>query len=618
MRRGDRPIEDYALIGDMRSCALVASDGGIDWLCWPRFDSPALLLHLLDSERGGACTLEPTRPAFVRRHYVPDTNVLETLFETDEGVLSVMDFMPVHWLPAGTPEEGPDSQAEGRLVRRLRCVRGRVGVTLRVRPAFDYARRPASPPTSSNEDHTVCFGTGEHTLRLDASHPFTLEEAPQGPTVSLRVELREGERAWLGLAHELEGPALDDRRVELLLDGTRTYWETWSRGVSYQGRWRNPVLRGILCLKLLTYAPTGAIVAAATTSLPESLEGNRNFDYRFTWMRDASFTISAFLNTGHVHEAAEFLRFLKKTANPEGDELRLLYGIHGPVLPEEELGHLSGWRGRGPVRIGNAATEQRQYDIYGEFLASLHLYLAKVGGVPPTDFGASVGETVVKLAEHAIQYWHAPDNGIWELRGKPQHILHTKAMLWVALHRAIPTAQLVGVPPGADLERWARVAGEIRAEYLHHGWNAERGYYAQAYGSHVLDAAVMRVALYDGIAPEDPRLHATLDAIERELAEGELVYRYREADDGFQGEEGAFFACGFWLAGCRALMGQTRRAVELFDRLLLRAGPLGLFAEEIDPGTGGHLGNYPQAFTHMALINNALRIERCIERFGVR
>ncbi|WP_375463994.1 glycoside hydrolase family 15 protein [uncultured Methylobacterium sp.] len=606
-----KPIEDYACIGDTHATALIARDGSIDWLCWPRHDSPALFLALLDDAKGGSCRIALDGLESVSRRYVPHTNVLETTFVTATGRARLIDVMPVN-PPNLEPEEGPDGEGESRLIRLLTCEEGSVSGHFTVRPTFDYARCDGVPIA---DGPSVLFEAGRQRLRVSAS------DAPaiRGATAESRFAVRAGETAYLVLTHgeEDEAAAIEDLPgAQGRADATIAYWERWSARCTYDGPYRAAVLRSALCLKLLTYAPTGAIVAAATAGLPEAVPGNRNYDYRFTWMRDATFTVTAFVMLGYVREASEFLRFLREADGSYGRDARLLYGIAETVPAEEELAHLSGWRGVGPPLIGNAAASQSQHDIYGELVRALCVFLEAVEYDPPEKVNDHLPKVLENLTARAIACRDAPDDGIWELRTGPRQQLHTKAMLWVALTDAARIGRNIKGVPGDKIAAWERIAGEIRAEYLERAWSAEKQAFTGAYDSHHLDAAVMRAVLFGAIDADDPRTASTLDAIGRELGAGDLIYRYR-MDDGLEGDEGAFTACAFWRVGCLALAGRTGEARAIFERLLARGNDVGLFAEMIDPATGEQRGNVPQGFSHMALINAALRLQDTIDRFGL-
>ncbi|WP_336486406.1 glycoside hydrolase family 15 protein [Methylobacterium nigriterrae] len=606
-----RPISDYAIVGDTHANALIARDGSVDWLCWPRHDSPALFLSLLDDEKGGSCRIELDGCSGTTRRYRPGTNVLETTFTTAGGRARLTDLMPVK-PPDAEPDEGPDGEGESRLIRLVACEQGRVSGRFRIRPTFDYARRRCAPRLEAG---TVLFEAGDQRLRVTASHPLAVE----GEAASCAFTLAAGETAYLILTHGEDGRAAEIEGaagVRACLDRTVDYWERWSARCTYDGPYREAVLRSALCLKLLTYAPTGAIVAAATAGLPEAVPGNRNYDYRFTWMRDASFTVTAFVMLGYVREASEFLRFLREADGSFGRDTRLLYGITGETPPEEALPHLSGWRGVGPVLIGNAAVDQDQHDIYGELMRALCGFLEAVGYDPPEKVNDRLPEVLDNLTARALACRDAPDHGIWELRTERRHLTHTKAMIWVALDNAARIGRnIAGVPP-ARIAAWERAAAEIREEYLTRAWNPEKQAFAGIYDTDILDAAVLRVVLFGAIDARDPRIEATLAAIERELGAGDLIYRYR-APDGLDGREATFTPCAFWRVGCLALAGRTAEATAVFERLIARGNDLGLFAEEIDAETGEQRGNTPQGFTHMALINAAIRLQACIAEFGM-
>ncbi|MBB2964959.1 glycoside hydrolase family 15 protein [Methylobacterium sp. R2-1] len=603
----DRPIADYAVIGDTCTTALIARDGSLDWLCWPRHDGPAVFLALLDCEHGGSCRLVLDDLSGTSRRYLPGTNILETTFVTATGRAVLTDFMSLHPLEA-VPEEGPDGDARGRVVRRLACVSGRVSGHWLLRPTFDYAR--ASTEASAESEARVRFRGGGDAIRAACAVPLALrDDAAEGA-----FALAAGGRADLVIAH---GEAEEDGAAERLpgavdasLAATRAYWEEWSSRCTYEGPYRETVLRSALTLKLLTHGRSGGIVAAATAGLPEAVPGNRNYDYRYVWMRDASFTVTAFVNLGYQREAAEFLRFLREADTSRGRDLHLMFALDGAVPPEQTLGHLCGWRGIGPVRIGNAAADQEQYDIYGEFLVALHGYLEAVEYDPPVKVNDHLPEALGHLTDHIFRARHAPDHGLWEMRTEKLQSLHTKAMLWVGLDRAVRMARADPkhrLADAATIERWERAAAEIRTEYHAHGWNAARGAYTMAYGSDDLDAAVLRAVLFDAFDPHDPRVENTLARVGEELGAGDLLYRYR-IDDGLEGKEATFTACAFWRAGCLALAGRNDEATALFERLLARGNDLGLFAEEIDAESGEQRGNVPQGFTHMAVINHAVRL----------
>ncbi len=590
-----RPMSDYGLIGDMRGAALVASDGSLDWLCLSRFDAEPVFLGLLDADKGGGCTIDLGGAISTVRHgYLDGTNVLETHLTCDDGSISVTDFMPIRALEE-VGDVGADSDAPGRLVRIIRCTGGAVDVTVRIAPAFDWGRRRTAPVLASWTASYV-----EDRLYLASSHSVS----PDGSAVTTGGRLAEGETLTIVLtqAGPLDAVAVENAPDQL--SDTVRYWRDWDARSTCAGPHAAAVSRSALCLKLLTYAPTGAMIAAPTTGLPEAVGGVRNWDYRFVWTRDASFSVSAFLNIGHRREAAEFLRFLHNACG-DGDVVRVMYGVDGPVPEEQELHHVSGWRGSRPILVGNEASDQKQHEIYGELLAALNLYLSRHGtdGLCP-ELRAALPDFVRRLAEAAIENWRIPDQGIWELRGAPRHLLHTKAMCWVALDRAITLAPRLGLDV-PDLWRSERDA--IRSECLSQGWNPHVAALTMEFGGEALDMSTLRLALMGMLEAGDPKMTATLEASVRELGEGDLYWRYR-FDDGLPGDEGAFAACSFWVVAMHTLRGELEAARSLLDRLLARATGLGLFSEEFDGSSGEQIGNFPQGFTHMAVIHEAVRL----------
>ncbi|MFC0407585.1 glycoside hydrolase family 15 protein [Roseomonas elaeocarpi] len=600
----DRDIDDYALIGDMRSAALIGRDAAIDWLCWPRFDSPALFLRLLDSHRGGSCTLEAEGLRPRERRYLPRTNILETTLSLPAGELTVTDLMPVRGRGDAGPEDiGPDSEAAGVLMRHFRCDRGRADFTLRVAPSFDWGRAETS--FHLHGTHGAAAHHGDQALSVLASAPLVVE----GGACLARFSLRAGEEAWIVLAPTPTLPSLPEGGAMAWLAETRAYWEEWTGALRCGGEFHEMVERSALCLKLLCYAPSGGIVAAPTLGLPEGWRGGRNWDYRYTWVRDASFTVSAFLSLGHSHEAAELLRFLD-TVDGNSDGLRVLYGIERDVPPEQSLDHLRGWRGIRPVLIGNEAEEQLQLDIYGNVLIALDLFVQKLGAEGLGErMRAHLPRLITRLADKVMRCWHVPDRGIWEMRKPDLHHFHSKAMCWVTLDRAVKLAEQVG--PAERIPDWCRVRDEIRAEYEERGWDAKRGAYTQAYGEPALDGSFPRLLLFGAVDPLSERSARTLAAIDRELGVGPLIYRYR-TDDGLPGQEATFAACAFWMVGALAARGELDNARQRFRALMHYSNDLGLFSEEIT-ADGIAMGNFPQAFTHMTVITIALLLERAAQ-----
>lgn len=601
------PIGDYALIGDTRTTALVSKSGSIDWLCWPQHDAPALLTRLLDDADGGRLAVAfDDGVAFVGRRYVGASNVVETVFEGPAGRATLVDFMAVRAVEE--PDvSGPDVVADGVLGRRLACDRGRVRGRLVAVPTPGYGEGSFEAEVDAASGGTRVRVSTDDGLALILSGSQAIVRT--GAAFEIAFDLGPGDVVSLMLSAG-DPPSIDDA-----LARTLAYWRGFDARIRYDGDWRDAVVRSTLVLKLLTHSPTGAIVAAPTLGLPEAVPGGRNFDYRYAWVRDASFCVTGFCNVGLAREAADYLRFLRDADGTHGERLRLLYAIDGPMPPVRTLA-LPGWNGVGPVTIGNAAADQDQYDIEGEFLLALAAYLATFGD-PPWAAPGDIVRVVTNVANRALAHRDLPDRGIWELRTASEQLQHTKALIWVALDGAVRIAARRDGFANADVHRWKDGAAALRTEYERECWNAERGAWMRSYGSDVLDAAVLRTVLFGALDPEDPRTASTLAAIDRELVDGDLVYRYR-ADDGFDGTEATFTACAFWRVGVLALSGRTREARDVFERLLTRGNDVGLYAEQIDAATGEQRGNYPQAFTHMAIINHAVRLDACIAKFGLR
>ncbi|HEX5502910.1 MAG TPA: glycoside hydrolase family 15 protein [Thermomicrobiales bacterium] len=597
----DRPIADYALIGDCRTAALVSTEGAVDWCCLPRFDSPSVFAALLDPERGGTFRIAPAGTFRSRRRYLPETAVLETTFETAAGVATVTDFLP---LPGGETD-WPDfaDLPDPRLVRVVRGLRGAVDLEIACAPRPDYARRlPALAPCAGG----VAARAGDEVFALQADVPLDVAAGE----ARARVTVRAGEQHYFVLSRGDGGEAPDWPRVRRWLAQTVGGWALWSQRCAYTGPYHDMVLRSALTLKLLTYSPTGAIVAAPTTSLPEALGGERNWDYRYTWLRDATFTLAALADLGYRREAVAFRDWLLRACADPAAPLQIMYTIDGGAhLPEATLDHLAGYRGSRPVRVGNGAAHQRQLDVYGELLDAADRYRALGGAVTP-----EVWALMRRVADRVCAEWREPDAGIWEVRGGPQHFTYSKVMCWVALDRAIRAAETLGHP--ADLPRWRAERDAIRQAVLARGYNPRVGAFTQALGSDVLDASALLLPLVGFIAVDDPRMRRTIETIDAGLTRGGLVYRYRDAArgarllgiDGLDGDEGTFAICTFWLLDCLIAQGRVAEARARFERLLGCANDLGLYAEELDPVTGELLGNFPQAFTHIALITTAVRL----------
>jgi len=601
-----QPIEDYGIVGDMRTAALVGTDGSIDWFCYPRFDSPSVFGAILDAERGGRFRIAPLVEVASRRQtYWPDTNVLVTRFLCPEGMGELIDFMPI-----AEPEEGRSA-----LVRQLRVVRGRLRFGIDCQPRFDYARA----------EHETAFVEGGAVFRSPHCHlslrtPVALVRREGG--VRGEVVLGEGESVAFVL-QEVEderdrGARIEPEAAEALFEATVTYWRRWLSHCTYTGRWREQVHRSALALKLLTYEPTGAIVAAPTTSLPEAIGGRRNWDYRYTWIRDAAFTVYGLLRIGFTEEAARFMEWIEARCHEleAGNTLRIAYGIDGRhELPEEVLDHLEGYRGSAPVRIGNAAYEQLQLDTTGALLDSVYLF--NKYGVPISyGFWRELRRLVRWVADH----WEEDDEGIWEVRSGRRPFVYSKLMCWVAVDRALRLADKRSFP--ADRHGWELLRDRIYEDVMERGWNGKVRSFVQSYDSESLDAATLIMPLVFFVSPNDPRMLETLDAIQRSprhggLVESGLVYRYRaDTDDGVSGEEGSFNMCSFWLVEAmtragRVDHGRLRRARLLFEHMMGYSNHLGLYAEQTGP-CGEALGNFPQAFTHLALISAAFNLDRAL------
>jgi GH15 family glucan-1,4-alpha-glucosidase len=587
---GYAPIREYAAVGDGRTVALIASDGSVDWLCLPNVDSGTVFARLLDAEKGGSFRLEPTVPYETERAYQRSSNVLETTFTTAEGRVRVTDAMTLTDSSLISPMR--------ELVRKVEALAGAVPLRWRFEPRLDYAkaetrleRRAGRWFAAAGAEAVVLgvCGVDDGTVRGDA--------------VEGELRLAQGESALLSLAGASREPAVIPGRddSERRLERTVRFWPAWAGKIQYDGPWGDAVTRSALMLKLLTFAPSGAIVAAPTTSLPEWIGEGRNWDYRYTWLRDASWTLDAMLRLGFHDEAHAFFWWLMHASRLTQPRLQILYRIDGSIHTDEhELDHFEGYRGSAPVRTGNGARDQVQLDLYGAVLEAIWLYAQEVGRLD-----GDTGKEVARIADYVAEHWRDTDNGIWEVRDKRTHYIQSKALCWVALDRACMLASEGFIPNGK--KRWGAAADEVKAFADHEGWDAGLKSYVRAPDMRELDASLLTLALLGFHDPAGERIRGTIAAIERELREGPYVYRYR-GTDGLGGEEGAFLTCSFWLVDAYARAGRLDDAHTLMEELLGLANDVGLYSEEIDPHTAEFLGNFPQGLTHLALINAAVSI----------
>ena len=581
------PLEDYALIGDMYTAALVGRDGSVDWLCLPRFDSDACFAALLGGPEHGRWQLAPAgdhRPA--RRRYRGDSLVLETEFTTPDGVVRVVDCMPVGG-------ERVD------LVRRVEGVSGRVPMHTELALRFGFGH---TEPWLRRLDGRLLAVAGPNTVVLDG--PVSLAAVEAG-TVACQFDVAAGEAVDFQLSwSDLGRPVAPAPDVAAAIDDTQQWWQRWADRCRHQGPYRDPVVRSLLTLKALTYAPTGGIVAAPTSSLPEQLGGVRNWDYRFCWIRDATFTLLALLDGGYTEEAVAWREWLLRAVAGRPDQMQIMYGVRGERrLTEVEIGWLPGYEGSAPVRVGNAAAEQFQLDVYGELMDALHI--ARTNGIEPDPDAWRVQRELMDFLESR---WREPDEGIWEIRGPRRDFTHSKVMAWVAADRAIQAVERFGLAGPTD--RWRRLRAEIFDEVCDNGYDPERETFSQYYGSKTLDASLLLIPAVGFLPPDDPRVLGTIAAVERELCPDGFVQRYTQtADtahiDGLPPGEGAFLACTFWLADAHALAGHAGRARQIFEQVVGLSNDLGLLAEEYDVGRRRMVGNFPQALSHLQLVDTA-------------
>ncbi|WP_460093815.1 glycoside hydrolase family 15 protein [Pseudomonas sp. S2_B03] len=587
------PIGAHGIIGDMRSAALVNDKGSVDFFCWPEFDSPTIFCSLLDTPQAGIFQLAPDLPDARREQiYLPDTNVLQTRWLSEHAVVEITDLLPI----------GDDVDALPLLMRRVRVVSGSATFNLRCAVRHDYGR--ADTRAEMNEKDVTFHAAGQPSIRLASDQALQIDA--QAAVAQFTLKHNETAAFMLGGSDD---PRFAEGAGELCMERTLKYWRGWIGQSNYRGRWREIVNRSALALKLLTSRRHGAILAAATFGLPETPGGERNWDYRYTWIRDASFTVYAFMRLGFVDEANHYMQWLRGRVSDccgKPMKLNILYAIDGQQeLPETELTHLSGHGGAQPVRIGNGAYDQVQLDIFGELMDAVYL-VNKYGDAISHEGWRHVGEVVDQVCEN----WQSEDVGIWEMRGETHHFLHSRLMCWVALDRAIRLASKRSLP--APFARWDDTRQAIYTDIWENFWDEERGHFVQYKGGTALDGSMLLMPLVRFVSAKDPRWLSTLEAIEKTLVRDGMVYRYRNEDaniDGLSGTEGAFAACSFWYVECLARAGQVEKAHLEFEQLLRYANPLGLYAEEFD-SHGRHLGNTPQALTHLALISAASFLDR--------
>ena len=595
---GYQPISNYGIIGNMLSAALVGIDGSIDWCCLPRFDSPSIFAAILDDEKGGRFQIRPQSSFKPRQAYIPDTNVLQTSFQTDTGTAIVTDFMPCYTTSRGRRIQPPE------IHRQVGCVQGEVALNAVFEPKPNYARTDALMSVSK---YGVIAKWETETLALSSLIPFAIS----ADRAVGQFTLRQGQKVGFVLRNGSDKPSAPIIYNSAgKLDGTVAYWQRQAEGCIFSGPWQEAIMRSYLVLHLLVYSPTGAIVAAPTTSLPEEIGGERNWDYRYAWLRDASMTINAFAHLGHSDEAVGFFRWLLNVCSECGARVQTLYNIDfQSPLDEQVLDHLKGYRDSRPVRIGNDAYQQRQLDVFGEVLESAYNYIGIDGYIGHRDW-----ELLESFVDAACELWQQPDSGIWEIRGGPYHFVYSKLMCWVALDRGIKIAKQLGYQQ--NLERWRRTAQDIREDILSKGWNLQQQAFTQHYDTLALDASNLLMPLFGFLPVSDERVITTIERTVEELSYKGLLRRYKtdETDDGLSGSEGAFLWCSFWLVRNLLLMGRLDEAVSMYEKLLGYGNHLGLFSEMVDPVSGEALGNFPQALTHLAVIITGLELTQAKQK----
>jgi GH15 family glucan-1,4-alpha-glucosidase len=592
-----KKISDYGIVGNLHSIALVGLDGSIDWLCMPHIDSPSIFGALLDEKKGGRFAISPVDEWDSAAEYIPGTNILQTRFRTAGGVMRLTDFMPVSECGREEMEE------EGHeLYRLVEVIQGRVDVEMVFDPKFDYAR--VDTGVRKNGKGIIADGNGERMV-LSCTHRLNTENIADG----IKWDLSEGDRVWLNIRYGESGAAdIDIEKAERSLQATETYWKSWlnkrETGKSTDfGPYKNMIERSALVLKLLYYEPTGTIAAAATTSLPEEIGGVRNWDYRYSWVRDTSFTLQALFNLGHLSETEGYLKWIERLLSEHGaGKMQIMYGLRGEEkLPEEELDHLEGYKGSKPVRIGNEAAQQKQLDIYGELMDAALKLSDYVGRID-----SGIWPFLRDVCDYVVEHWRESDSGIWEVRGGPYHFVYSKVMCWLALDRGIIIAKRYGFP--ADIKKWEKAGVEIREDVLKNGWNKEKRSFVQHYDTDALDSSNLLIPLLGFLPFSDARVVSTMEAVQRELSRHGFLYRYN-GDDGLPGNEGAFMLCTFWLIDNLIALGRLEDAESLLRRVEGTANHLGLFSEEYDVLWKEALGNFPQAFTHIGYVNSVIALQ---------
>jgi GH15 family glucan-1,4-alpha-glucosidase len=587
-------ISDYGVIGDTRSCALIGVDGSVDWCCFPRFDSPSVFAAILDSDKGGSFQLFP-RVSYTSTHqYKKHTVILTTIFNCGEGRVKLTDFMPCYM-------NHGQVLAPHEIVRRVEGLDGDVPMNLLFQPRLNYAKAPTKLSVHRN---TAFARTGDLALTFFSTVSLLKDEN----SAAAEFTSVKGNEEWFVVRHgDATDFMVDLSNLKSKLDMTAEFWRIWALRCTYRGRWREQVIRSALTLKMLQYLPSGALVAAATTSLPESIGGVRNWDYRYTWLRDAAFSIYALNKVGHKAESNLFLSWFIGVSGQSGANLQIMYGVEGErYLDEKTLDHLAGYKGSKPVRIGNAAYEQFQLDVYGMVVDAAyfsHAYVSK-------DLKDLYGD-IQNVVNFVVKFWQNPDSGLWEIRGARRHYVHSKMWAWVALDRGVKLARELGYPD--DVARWVPVRKMIKSEIMEKGWSERRNAFTMYYGSDALDASVLMMPIVGFLPANHPRMESTIDQIIKELSHNGFVRRYKIYDN-LDGKEGSFLICSFWLVDCLTQLGRLDDAEKLLNRLIRCANRLGLYSEEIDSRTGAALGNFPTAYPHMALIGSAINLNAALHR----